>query len=757
MKWGYQRQPNRRSRNGEFVGTKGRTREIQLIVIHTGEISPKVSNGSSPAERLSAYMSNPDGRSVSWHATTDDTTVLHEIPAQWTTAHVRGWNSRGIGIEIATKHDLWDQLDADRVDAYIENLARLCAWYCQRFDLPAVQVQSKGAAESGAKGLIAHSTLDPARRKDPGPAFPWSDLLRRVEGILASGGVLVGLGDRGPHVEAAQQLLHDKGYGAMVGAIDGAAGPKFDDAVRALEKDSGQPTTGLLPHQGQLPEDPGGGGGEKRQQITLSGSVGRHGLNDPRDVEMVTARLGELGFGMDSRPLVHSIRLFQAAKAGAQTLGGTDGRVDPGGDTLAWMNAANAPRWVHMPAGSDAEGFRSKERTQTNDNHGWGTSWLADSLRRAAAHYRDNYRSANPGAALIWSNDASPRAGGNSPDHGGHEAGMQLDLVLPPGNDGRGMVVSDPAYDRNATRAMLTAFWETADIAAIYLNDSVLIKAGLCKRSPGHHNHIHVAINAPKRATAGGGGAPIDGITIDWDFIEGLEGFRSNGYVPTDGAGNPLDRSGVTIGGGFDLGQHRVEYAHRLGIRPDIISELTPYFGLRGWDALAFLRDNPLQLSTEDARHVDRLVKGNKAVAVASHYDAASQTPFRQIPAAAQTVIVSVLFQYGGPKAAPRFWSYATSQNWRSVIDELRDFGDKYTTRRHKEARYLEGRLYDAVVLEVAPTTGSESLWHTHSPATEVLGPDSEPIVVETPLAPPVPLDVDLIDDDCAVGVDDEM
>lgn len=37
-------------------------------------------------------------------------------------------------------------------------------------------------------------------------------------------------------------------------------------------------------------------------------------------------------------------------------------------------------------------------------------------------------------------------------------------------------------------------------------------------------------------------------IAPDWTFIDQLEGFETLGYVPRDAAGEPLGKSGVTIG-----------------------------------------------------------------------------------------------------------------------------------------------------------------------------------------------------------------
>jgi hypothetical protein len=57
-----------------------------------------------------------------------------------------------------------------------------------------------------------------------------------------------------------------------------------------------------------------------------------------------------------------------------------------------------------------------------------------------------------------------------------------------------------------------------------------------------------------------------------------------------------------------------------------------------------------------------------------------------------QTVVMSVAWLYGRPwDRCPTFWKHATAGRWDDVIAELRDFGDVYSTRRGKEADYLEG------------------------------------------------------------------
>lgn len=683
MKWGYQLNPNGAAPNGAFYGARSRSDDIQLLVLHTGELDPDLTGEDSAAARLSRYMGS-QSRGVSWHTTVDSDSVHHELPGEWTAYHVRGWNSKSVGIEMATKHNLWPSLPPDHVEGLIETAARAAARYCHDYDLPARQIESLEEAQQGARGIVAHSTLDPGRRQDPGPEFPWDRFLERVLTYIDAVAI-VAIGDRGPAVSKAQRTLHDLGYGHVAGPVDGLAGPMFDEAVRLAERDRGRPATGIWV-EGDFAPDPA------PAQLRLSGSVGAGGRNLPKDVAAVTDRLGELGFVVADRSLVHSIKLFQAAKDGRETIGGSDGRVDPGHDTLAWLNARNAPRWVHMPAGSDGEGFRSRERLESRDDHGWGTDWLADALRQAASHYKQHYLDRVDGAPLMWSNDASPKRGGHTDDHSGHEAGMQLDIVLPPGGaTSTGLTTASSGYDRGAARAILQAFRAATHVHVAYLNDPILIGEGLCARSPGHNDHIHLHIDPPNRV--GGGVRPKDRrLQVDWSFIRAQEGFTTKGYVPTRD-GRVLGHSGVTIGSGFDLGQHDEVYLVRIEIPSRLIDRLRPYLGRTGEAARDYELAHPLSLSFDDVVLLNDRVKADKAEAVRREYDSKSRVALHTIPAAAQTVIVSVLFQYGSPRPVPKFWARAASQDWHGVIAELRNFGDDYPSRRNREADYLATAL----------------------------------------------------------------
>lgn len=178
---------------------------------------------------------------------------------------------------------------------------------------------------------------------------------------------------------------------------------------------------------------------------------------------------------------------------------------------------------------------------------------------------------------------------------------------------------------------------------------------------------------------------------IDYKFLSELEGgCRTVGYVPA-----PSDsKSGVTIATGFDLGQRNESDLRSLGLDARVITAFKPYLGIKGAEAAALLKKIPLSISTIYARDIDLKVKAEHIRRVRYNYDSASGSTvrFNDLPSPAQTVIISVSFQYGPELMVrtPRFWKAVTTQNWKEATETLRSFNDKYSTRRRREAALLE-------------------------------------------------------------------
>jgi hypothetical protein len=184
---------------------------------------------------------------------------------------------------------------------------------------------------------------------------------------------------------------------------------------------------------------------------------------------------------------------------------------------------------------------------------------------------------------------------------------------------------------------------------------------------------------------------------IDWDFIAQQEGrARQDGYVP-DPTGS---QSGVTVATGVDLGARNSQDLARLNLSDSLRQKLEPYLGLRRQEAVDFLRANPLRLTPAEVQELDLAVKNqsmgqlvdtyNDAVTARNQADGGSRLRFEQLPQEMQTVIASVHFQYGSlPTATPNFFNQVVDQRWNDALGNLRNFGDRYSSRRNREADLL--------------------------------------------------------------------
>lgn len=192
--------------------------------------------------------------------------------------------------------------------------------------------------------------------------------------------------------------------------------------------------------------------------------------------------------------------------------------------------------------------------------------------------------------------------------------------------------------------------------------------------------------------------APAARYRIDWGFIQAVEGKpRARGYVPASPrTGRALGRSGVTVATGFDLGQHDAADLRRLGIDGRLVAVLQPYLRRQGRSAQALLVRYPLTLSPDELWTLDRAKHLDTARKIERRFDAARAPhvpPFATLSPAQQTVIFSLATQYGTrlDRKTPAFWNHVVNGRFDDAVRELRHFGDRYTTRRNREADLLVG------------------------------------------------------------------
>jgi GH24 family phage-related lysozyme (muramidase) len=178
-------------------------------------------------------------------------------------------------------------------------------------------------------------------------------------------------------------------------------------------------------------------------------------------------------------------------------------------------------------------------------------------------------------------------------------------------------------------------------------------------------------------------------MTIDWDFIAELEGRRQlKGYVPAAAT----SQSGVTIATGVDLGHHTAREIAAWPIADSLKLKIAPYVGRVRQDAVAALTAQPLEIDENEAIQLETAVAGPLFDRLRASYDrAVGKDSFYNLPPQAQTVLASLAYQYGPAldKRTPKFWRLACAQDWTGCYKELNNFGDRYPTRRKKEAELL--------------------------------------------------------------------
>jgi hypothetical protein len=194
-------------------------------------------------------------------------------------------------------------------------------------------------------------------------------------------------------------------------------------------------------------------------------------------------------------------------------------------------------------------------------------------------------------------------------------------------------------------------------------------------------------------------------LQIDYGLIGELEGNVLEANVP-DPEGS---KSGVTVGIGVDLGEKNREYFAGFE-NQELLDKFDQYYGLQGMEAYKYEQQNELKITQEEADALNAFIKGKTTQTLRSNFEKTFGMDLADLPPELQTVVASVGYQYGpsfmidNPKtkeydpSTPAFASLLDllSKNpgnvarYEEIVEELRDFGDRYKTRRKKEADYLQ-------------------------------------------------------------------
>lgn len=185
---------------------------------------------------------------------------------------------------------------------------------------------------------------------------------------------------------------------------------------------------------------------------------------------------------------------------------------------------------------------------------------------------------------------------------------------------------------------------------------------------------------------------------IDWEFIAKREGAKiKKGYIPKRD-GKILERSGVTIGTGVDLGQKDPQEKFFRLLPKDLRAKLRPYANKRKETAEKYLKDNPLVLNDNEINLIDSVEKQIQTERLARRWRKATGTDFSTLPMGLATPLASVSFQYG--TAPANIWAAAIKEE----IPELRDAFAKqteYKPRRKLEIDYLNKAVEEGLYPEI--------------------------------------------------------
>jgi N-acetylmuramoyl-L-alanine amidase len=219
---------------------------VRLIVIHTAE-------GARTIESLGSFFANP-GSGVSSHAGADDkaNTVgeyVKRANKAWTQGNA---NPVAVALELCA-FAAWSPAEWA---AHPNMLANCAAWIAEEaaaFGIPIVRL-SASQAQSNGVGVCSHQDLGSwgGGHTDPGPSFPWADVLAMAGGAPAPSappgpapapatkappfpGVILRDFTEGHGTATWQARMVERGWAL---AVDDLYGPSSADTCRDFQEDS---------------------------------------------------------------------------------------------------------------------------------------------------------------------------------------------------------------------------------------------------------------------------------------------------------------------------------------------------------------------------------------------------------------------------------------------------------------------------------------------------------------------------------------
>lgn len=224
------------------------------------------------------------------------------------------------------------------------------------------------------------------------------------------------------------------------------------------------------------------------ENINITAAVGRGGKNLPDDVRKIQNLLNE-HILVPLQPIVvdgscgpMTIAAIEEFQRRAMKMSRPDGKVDPQGKTMAALSPVALARTpeVLVPY-REGQGLYVK---MSGSNSLFGTPKTLASIQSLARRVAEKL-GANLGIV-----DLSYEGGGAHPDHTSHRRGVDVDIrPLRKDKKNEGVKISDSAYSREFTKAMVGYLKEDPNLQLILFNDTQIQGVTV---AAGHDNHLHV-------------------------------------------------------------------------------------------------------------------------------------------------------------------------------------------------------------------------------------------------------------------------
>jgi len=154
-------------------------KDVEMVVVHATEL-PDLATARQYGERI-RYEKSGTGDSGHFYIDRDGTVQMWVAPDR-VAHHVRGHNTRSIGIELVNRGRWPNWLDSRQQDwqesyesQQIEALVMLV--HKLRLELPGLRfIAGHDELDTGLVNATDNPAVKIRRKVDPGPAFPWAEV-----------------------------------------------------------------------------------------------------------------------------------------------------------------------------------------------------------------------------------------------------------------------------------------------------------------------------------------------------------------------------------------------------------------------------------------------------------------------------------------------------------------------------------------------------------------------------------------------------